>query len=635
MMIDGQRRIAPLSHSERASGRKGKKAAVFGGGIAGLTVAHELSRRGWTVTVYEVNDEVGGFCRSIRLARHDDMPSEYSWHGFGPWYHNVFDLVKQIPSDGGGTVYDKALSRPIDFGVAPDDGPAVFDGTGILSFRHMFHMTSLDLARWVWLTLKTWTANRRSFAAYSRISGDEAYRSVLSDVAWRLWRACFGPWIGSDWTNVSLHQVGLFFRKQLFSKPTHHHPADAKGPAWSQGARSGWLVLRGPSSEVWFDPWVAELERHGVRFRYGVALGRFDLEDGRISRASLSTGEPVEADLYVLATDPFSAADVVAQTPALAALDEFRCLRPLVQDGPHTQVSFRLAFGERIRWPRARTGLVIADSEFNLTMFAQEQTWRPDVDLGDGVASLWTGTACVSNVPGRLYGLPLENCTKEQFVEEVKAQLASCRGLDALVREANGGRGWTSFPIVRLEVWHEWIFSPDGIRNRQPKWVNTTHTQPYLPEQRTPVANLVLAGAHTRTFADVWSIEAAVESGRRAARVVEPDVPVIPEYVPWALRAARAVDDACFTVGLPHALELLLVGLPVTLVAASIARHRSGRAVRVLPPASLRWSSGGALAAFLAGALVLSGQRHPSRRRASRTARRGGQRRAHGGAHAR
>ena len=38
---------------------KGKAAAVFGGGIAGLTTAHELARRGWTVTVYEVNDEVG------------------------------------------------------------------------------------------------------------------------------------------------------------------------------------------------------------------------------------------------------------------------------------------------------------------------------------------------------------------------------------------------------------------------------------------------------------------------------------------------------------------------------------------------------------------------------------------------
>ncbi|MCP5530996.1 MAG: FAD-dependent oxidoreductase [Opitutaceae bacterium] len=44
---------------------------------------------------------------------------------------------------------------------------------------------------------------------------------------------------------------------------------------------------------------------------------------------------------------------------------------------------------------------------------------------------------------------------------------------------------------------------------------------PHLPRQATPVPNLFLAGAHTRTEADVWSIEGAVESGRRAAQVVD------------------------------------------------------------------------------------------------------------------
>ncbi len=33
-----------------------------------------------------------------------------------------------------------------------------------------------------------------------------------------------------------------------------------------------------------------------------------------------------------------------------------------------------------------------------------------------------------------------------------------------------------------------------------------------------PIANLFLAGAHTQTQAHVWSIEGAVESGRRSAK---------------------------------------------------------------------------------------------------------------------
>jgi len=549
----------------------GKTAAVFGGGIAGLATAHELARRGWAVTIYEANDEVGGFFRSTRAAGDRNMPSEYSWHGLGPWYHNAFDLLGQIPYDETGTVYHKALSRPVDFGMAPDGGKAVFDDTRFVNVRNLFGMTTRDLVRWSWLTVKTWTARRRSEEEYARINAAEAYRQVLSEPSWLLWRACFGPWVGSDWTNVSLHQVGLFFRKQLLSAPIWHHAGDGDGPAWTHGPRSGWLLLRGPSSEVWFDPWVADLRRRGVTIRTGVTLQRFAFAKGRIAEARLANGEPVQADLYVLATNPFAAAEVVARTPALARSGELSKLAPLVRDGPHTQVSFRIAFAERIAWPRKRAALVIGDSEYNLTLFAEEQVWRPEIPLGDGVASLWTGTACVSKRPGRLFGIPLERCTQEQFVEEVMAQLASCAGLDGMIREANGGRSWRSFPIVRIEVWHEWVFSPEGIRPRQPKWVNSTTTQRWLPSQRTAVPNLVLAGAHTRTFADVWSIEAAVESGRRAARVVEPGVRVIPEYVPWYLRIARRIDDVCYALGLPHALDLLLFAIPAAILALLLA----------------------------------------------------------------
>jgi hypothetical protein len=227
----------------------------------------------------------------------------------------------------------------------------------------------------------------------------------------------------------------------------------------------------------------------------------------------------------------------------------------------NTQVSFRVAFAERIRWPRPRAALILADTEFNLTMFAQEQVWAPDVSLGDAVTSLWTVTACVATVPGRVYGLPLTRCTKEQFIDEVKAQLLGCEGLDLLVREANDGRGLKTFAISKIEVWHEWVFSPEGIVEPQPKWVNTTRTQPHLPAQATPVANLVLAGAHTKTQADVWSIEAAVESGRRAAQVIESGVNVIPQHRPTWLRALNNLDDLCFAIGAPHIMDVSLAGI--------------------------------------------------------------------------
>lgn len=93
----------------------------------------------------------------------------------------------------------------------------------------------------------------------------------------------------------------------------------------------------------------------------------------------------------------------------------------------------------------------------------------------------------------------------------------------------------------------------------QPKWVNSSNTQRWLPTQRTPVQNLVLAGAHTKTDADVWSIEAAVESGRRAARVLEPDVVVRPAWIPGPLRVMQRFDDALYALGLPQLLDVALI----------------------------------------------------------------------------
>lgn len=558
-----------------------RTAAVYGAGIAGLAAAHELAQRGWEVRVFELNPEAGGFFRSARLDSDGGVPSEYSWHGIGPWYHNVFDVMKQIPFDADGSVYERALSRPICFGVAPDQGQAQFDDTGVFpDVARMFRMTRLDVVRWAWLMLKTWTANLRSEGDYATRNAAEQWARVLTPTAAATWAACFGPWVGSDWTRVSLHQAGLFFRRQLITRPSHAHMADPEGPAWSQGARSGWLLLRGPSSEFWFERWVRHLQSMGVRFQFDCSLQRLALEHGRIAHSLLENGQRVEADAHVLAINPFAAAEVLARTPGLSGVEPLHCFGPLIQDGPHTQVAFRIEFGERICWPRPRCAVVVADSEFNITLFAQEQAWWPEVPLGEGVASLWTATACVSSVPGRVHGEPLERCTRQQFIDEVTAQLMRCEALDRLVRSANDGRGLASFPIRRIEIWHEWTFSTDGIKHRQPKWVNTTHTQQWLPPQRTSLPNLALAGAHTRTEADVWSIEAAVESGRRAAQVFEPGVRVLPQYRPRLLGALGRMDDVLFRHGGPHVLQVILIAGAVAAGAYAALLWRRRKSLR-------------------------------------------------------
>ena len=84
--------------------------AVLGGGIGGLTAAHELAERGFDVTVYEANDRVGGKARSIPIS--DDEAGLLGEHGFRffpAYYRNVVDTMERIP-DGDGTVADHLVA---------------------------------------------------------------------------------------------------------------------------------------------------------------------------------------------------------------------------------------------------------------------------------------------------------------------------------------------------------------------------------------------------------------------------------------------------------------------------------------------------------------------------------------------
>jgi len=557
------------------TGHQNRKVAIFGGGIAGLSAAHELIRLGYAVQVYEASGVAGGFFRSARLPENGNTPSEYSWHGMGPWYHNTFDLMQQIPFDETGSIYERALSRPIAFGIFPDQGEAQFYDKGVRSIPTMFEMFNWDLVKWSWLMFKTWAARRRTQLHYSTLNAAEQWKAVMSGRSYTTWRSCFGPWVGSDWINVSLHTAGQFFRKQLISRHAHPHSADSEGPAWMHRSPNGWLLLRGPSSELWFDRWVRDLHARGVEFFWEAPLEKLHFDGSAILSAELAGGTPVQADLYVVATDPFSAAQIFARSAALEQERELRLFQPLIQDGPHTQVSFRIAFTEAIRFPRERTAVVLADSEFNLTLFAEEQVWGPEVYLGENVKSLWTGTSCVDTVPGRIHCLPVKFCSKEQFLEEVIEQIMRCQSLDALIREANGGRSLRTFPILKAEVWHEWQFGPKGIQPLYPKWVTTTHTQACLPNQTTSIPNLFLAGAHTKTAVDVWSIEGAVESGRLAAKGIDPRVRVMGQYKPLCLRCLSILDDVCYGIGAPHFLDLCLGALFIALIlTALVAGYR-------------------------------------------------------------
>src|SRR5579862_8647632 len=85
--------------------------AVLGGGVAGLSAAHELMERGIPVVVYERKSVLGGKARSIPVPGSGtmgrrDLPGEHGFRFFPGFYKHITDTMRRIPLAQGRSVFD-------------------------------------------------------------------------------------------------------------------------------------------------------------------------------------------------------------------------------------------------------------------------------------------------------------------------------------------------------------------------------------------------------------------------------------------------------------------------------------------------------------------------------------------------
>src|SRR3954469_15382776 len=80
------------------------KVIVLGGGVAGMTAAHELAARGFAVVVYELRPTPGGKARSMDAipgtGGRRALPGEHGFRFFPGVYKHVPDTMRRIPYRG-------------------------------------------------------------------------------------------------------------------------------------------------------------------------------------------------------------------------------------------------------------------------------------------------------------------------------------------------------------------------------------------------------------------------------------------------------------------------------------------------------------------------------------------------------
>jgi uncharacterized protein with NAD-binding domain and iron-sulfur cluster len=542
------------------------KVIVIGGGVGGLSCAHELAERGYEVHVYETRLSWGGKSRSQPVAGtgtggRTDLPGEHGFRFYPRFYKHVIDLMERTPVPDG-TVAGRLRATT-------ESAVALVDQDTWYRFYRRKLDKPYDVLKALELFFQTLDFDGADLALFGLkvlqffTTSDERRRGELDAVSW--------------WHYLEGDRYTPQFQRQLRAVPRTMVAMDPqRGSARTIGTITMQLLLDfassgvtndrtmgGPTSEAWIEPWVARLRALGVCLHNGQHCEGLDVVGGRIAGARFAGGGVVTGDHYVLAV-PIDVAHRLI-TPQLAALDPAlaRLRAANVDDLVSWMVGIQFFLYEDV--PTVRGHIFYPDSPWALTSISQPQFWRDGglfrTRWGDGsVGGLLSVDVSDWNTPGRFVPKPARLCTRDEIAREVWEQLKAA---------LNGNEPGEQ--VLTDNLLHSWHLDADldytgGIPpvNSSRLLVHPPGAWTLRPDAVTQIPNLVLASDYVRTHTDLASMEGACEAGKRAANgVLDRDASAAPRVRIWPLEEPTAcdrwkrLDAALYRCGKPHLFELL------------------------------------------------------------------------------
>jgi uncharacterized protein with NAD-binding domain and iron-sulfur cluster len=539
--------------------------AVFGGGIAGLTAAHELAERGFDVTVYE-RRAWGGRARSMDVPGTEaggrrPLPGEHCFRVYFGFYQHVPDTMRRIPfgSNPKGvfdnlvatsqTAFLRASKRDLVIPVEPLGGQAETPA----------QVRDLLIALLLEMDLPPQAVAHLADRLVAFLSScDARRRGQWTQTSWR-------DFAGGDSYGEDYHRIIGNFVQLVASKPDR---TSATWFAWvlehlvysllGRGSTGPAVrVLNAPTSEGWIDPWVAFLKRLGVRTRLHHEVTKLRVHKGRITGAQVRTPRGqhvVEADWYVCALPAQRAQRL--WSPVIRAGDPGLDAMGRLETAWATGIQFYL----RENRPFINGVAICVDSPWEVEFFNEAQFYPRDFarTYGDGrTHDCLSAVITDFDTPGVLYGKPARECTPSQIASEIYEQLK---------RHVNDPGEPPRLTDEMLLSWHidPGLKRRNGrYRNEDPIVIPTVGTDQYRPEVSTAIPNLVLAGDYPAGDWEVTTMDTASYNGRRAANAIleragSPEQPAmaVPAYRPPEWEPFKRIDEDRYRRGLPNLFDV-------------------------------------------------------------------------------
>jgi 15-cis-phytoene desaturase len=290
-----------------------KKVIILGGGVAGMSAAHELMERGFQVTVYEKKSVPGGKARSVHWpgsgkdGRHN-LPGEHGFRFFPSFYHHVTDTMKRIPYGSNKQGVFDNLTNTTQIGITQF---GKHDVLMLAQFPRSFEElkillnAAIDLQKYVGLTKDDIEFFGGKLWQYLTTCQDRRMDD-LEKIGW---------WEYSDAGNRSeAYQKFLAqgLTRSLVAANAHVANAKVEGDVGIQlilglsepGVHAD-RVLNGPTNEVWIGPWLEYLRKNSVEYCMESEIRSIECDGKVITGVTLQRPDGSTfadtADYYILA----------------------------------------------------------------------------------------------------------------------------------------------------------------------------------------------------------------------------------------------------------------------------------------------------------------------------------------------
>ncbi len=556
------------------------KVNIYGCGLAGLTVAHELVEKGFQVEIFEKAPIGGGMARSFRYS--NDVPTEHSMRAYGPFYKNVFDIMKRIPvketcprDDFGSyysveevkkhttknslwTYYKGEVYDVTEFMGSHPGGSLILNAGGKdleqvwQDLGYSWHMEN----PYVMKTLKKYKIGKLQEGFQSKTVYDnlttERLKFLLLDNS-----------VSEKKASIKIHDVpylGYIYSKVLFSNKRRrdYYKISFDKLVKKKISKSSFRFLVDFLGGSGYGMDKKSLSyAHQVIFTLKFFKNKFASTSEGIKFTSKALNKPtsegwiepwisflrnkgvkfnfnvslekikhdgkkieycVVNGTRVVAEEHIFAIDPYSLNQILKR-SNFPVLQPKIEklSTVNNQISFRLGFRKKVRIPIKNAALNFIEAPYNIISYFQEDIWCPGTNLG---------------MNGKIKSL-LSGCLTTPYYPGViykksGTSLTKQQLLEEIIEQIFMSKDFlnvvenkiTKEDIIFKEIFSDWEEKNGRLVSKNVKWVNNTLNQEYRPLGNTKYSNMFLTGGHNLTTVDVWTMESTVESGKITSNMI-------------------------------------------------------------------------------------------------------------------